>query len=117
MDYRQKKAAMQKLAQVRLAINHVLRQRALQKEAAWETHTPDGNRTWWGYFRNIFTNTPRFVPGSPAERDARRQALETSDRFLGQGLYANPGTPQDPTRAADAYNSRTVRQKYDRNLP
>ena len=38
MNYKQKQQAMIKLAQVRLAINHVLRKRAMAKQANWP---------WW----------------------------------------------------------------------
>ena len=124
MNYREKQAALQKLAQVRLAINHVLRQRALQKQATllsksaqtannqgyWDDQ---GNRTMYGWLHSWNPFGPRidrYEPGSRAEAQARQRQEEWLDRRLGTGRFANPGTPEDHTSNADSHNVRSLQR-------
>lgn len=122
MNYRQKQKAMVKLAQVRLAINHVLRKRAMMKQAQsvqgsnpvtnnynpnW--HDAYGYRTWSG----LYHGQPYIRPGSIADRDPGAWLRDTFDWFFGQGRYANPntGTP----RAGDSANPRSVNRAANPN--
>lgn len=119
MNYREKQATIQKLARVRLAINHVIRQRAMQKQSMWPftaaqpNYTPRGDRTWDGWRRSWYSYVPRFEPGSEAELEDQQRALDRSERFLGQGRYARPntGTP----RVGDSANGRSVERQGNSN--
>ena len=119
MNYKQKQQAMIKLAQVRLAINHVLRKRAMAKQANWpwwwspENHTPAGVRTWGGYYRG---EPNLYRPGSEAEQNYRQYVEDGAnrfDRFFGQGQYANPNT--GTLRAGDSANPRSVNRAANPN--
>lgn len=56
MNIKQKQQAMIKLAQVRLAINHVLRKRAMAKQGSWLSK---GLERWWNWFNQPPATNPQ----------------------------------------------------------
>lgn len=119
MTYRQKQAATQKLAQVRMAINHVMRKRAMAKQAAGQiggtlrqAPPPRGKTPNVGY--NVMFHGPTGMTGytftrkkPPQKRFAFTGPTSSTGQVPGNnsGWYLNDsghdtlnqGTPQSPS--------------------
>lgn len=68
MNYLLKQATINKLAQTRLAVNYVLRQRYMQKEAIGNPlldkyYDENGNRNWTGFWSGVPAKKPQPVKG------------------------------------------------------
>lgn len=94
MNDTQKQQAMVKLAQVRLAINHVIRQRAMQKQAAGDPHNPkyygpNGVRNLKGFWSGVPLNQP--APGETFTPWGRVRAFFGWPKPTNDPRTLNPG--------------------------
>lgn len=111
MDKEQKQQVMVKLAQVRLAINHVMRKRAMAKQAMTGDGYPD--YTGWGALGAVF-NRPRTawrtwwqkrqVENLPTNRDpAVRYGTSRGETYPPNNVI-QPGDPYFNTPKLDKNN-------------
>lgn len=109
MTYRQKQAAQQKLAQVRLAINYVLRKRAMAKQAAW------WNPFTWGRSSAPATppapTTPAPAPTTPATPPLAPASPAVPASAVPPKRRRTPPPEEHKTRAWDSRNERYLREQ------